>query len=837
MSLRIADAVRSSAGMAGLAGVVLAGGLTAATPPAVAAGDQTGGAAVTVTKSAQTGAQTESQTGPDAGTGTGASVAETTPAALALLAQPGLPELPVLDRTLSPNSPEGRMATLVRDRVVGAISMLGSLTTGDIIATDGPIMAEPSADGGVRVTFKDLTIRAYSSTGAPVVMAAGDLVVDASDADSGGAVAYTFSVPGPVQLYQNGLRIGAIAMDRFLAEGLIDPEAPMMGRDSVVVDGLRLDVDAGEGEPVFVTVESLIATADSDIVEDGMIDGAVSMTLGDLRTGRGERSPTVRIAETELISTYEAVPGTWKQVIDLVAATTRLPTEKEVLALYSQLMRDTTLGISDGSIESTGIEFFITSDDSVTIDRVFMDSEVAEPQDDDPASGRISMALDGLRTKGATLDDGVDLGAFRFDMDGEGLNSAALRLFMADMMDVAATIETPVPGEPPPPLPPGLENQMLTQVARLAKDLDIGQAEWSMSLAGLAVRDEGEAVFGLGSMTTNGRWDENDAGLVDLPGRWELADLLIVDQDNGLPIRMDSLVMETLTEDFDLASLRSMAVLAMDSFRATGQPPEPGAVQAIADGMVFGGGFTDLSVKGVRIGTDQTPMGGLESSALRIEADAAPADVDVTDARVRFDMAGLDTGPMAAAAVPSDILPKAAGLSLDMTDVPLPALTRQSFDFDALMTGPEPVLFGNQAFMDLIRTHKPTFDVDGISVTAPAYDIDGAGEIITDPASPLMFGGGVSFTVSGLDETLAVVQERARTDPSLQEAVLVLVALRGLGRVEEPGAHVFDLTLSAEQGVLINEVPMGMLMMAGPGATPGQPGTPAPAPAQPAPAQ
>lgn len=812
-SLRVADTARSvarTAGVATLAGLALVWGGAVAAPPANAASGEGGGSSVMVTKSHQTGATPPAITPASESPG--------------ILDASDMPELPALDPALNPESPEGRMAALVRHRVVGMITMLGSMTKGDIVATDGPITARPSAEGGVRVTFKDLTVRAFSATGSPVVMAVGDVVVDASDADTEGAVTYEYSISGPVQLYQGGRKIGAISMGGFLAKGDIDPDTPMLGRDELSLESIRLDVDDVAREPVFVTIGSLTALSESDVDDDDTINALIEMTLNDLGIGRGGRSPTVRMAETRVSSAYDALPVAWLQVFDLIASATRLPTQEEILALNGRLLRDTTLGLSEGTIETTGLEVFISPDESVTVDRLFLETVIEEPQGGDPANGSMDLAMDGLRTKGVNLETAVDLGALRLSLEGEGLDAEMLRVFLADGSDLMSAMPTSLPGQPPPPPPPGWENKMLGLFAPLVRDMGIGEAEWALSLAGLAVRAERREVFALGSMTVEGGWDENDTGLVDVPGRLEMTDLMVVNQDSGLPISIDSLVTDILAKDLDLASLRSMAVLAMDSYGVDEQPPEPGALQAIVDAMVYGGGHTDLSVKGVLVGTEQAPMGGLGSMALRIEMDSAPSGADVTNGSLSLQMDGLNAGPMATAAVPADLLPGGAGIGLAMTNLPVPVIMRMQMDFASLMEGtePEPELSEDQV-MALVMQHQPSFDLETVSLEAPAYSVSGSGRIKTDPTSPVMFGGSVSLQVRGLDDTLAVVQERARIDPSMQQAVPALIALRGLGRVEQQGTHIFDLVLSPEQGVLINDVPAAMLMMQGPGAPPSEP--------------
>ncbi|WP_299444428.1 hypothetical protein [uncultured Rhodospira sp.] len=738
------------------------------------------------------------------------SVADEKPPAL----QADMPPLPVLDRSLDPSTGLGRIAHLVRQRVVGTLSLLGSLIEGDIIATDGPITAREMPDGGARVLFVDLTMRAGTAAGEPVVIRFGDVVVDAADADTGG-VSYRATVPGPVTIYHDGGPVAELTMATLEVQGEIDPDVPQLGRDTLTLRELSAQIDDDMREPLMISLAAGSARSHTRIADDGTLEAEIALTADTLGAARGQHDATISIDSLRSDAEYSGVPGAWLEVIRLMAAADRLPTLEQITKTTARLMGQNELGNNHSTTRLRGIEVYLSPKESVTIDAIGMDFEFDEPIGETP-HGRTVVTLDGLRTRGPDMPVAVDLGALRLDSEGEGLDVARMRAFFAETMDVAAALPTG-PDAQAQAMSPEAEAELLRGAISLVRDMAIGQSETKLSLSGLSVREGRMPVFSVERASIGGGWDEDDQGLLDGPARLDVQDLVINDPSLGLPVSVGSATVDSMTEGADLRALRELLVLFIEADAAPLDPtapadgmPDPADVAAIADTMAVAGGRLDIALEDIALGSEFNPMGGLRSARLSFEIDKAGPNEPATDARLTFDMAEFDIGPGGAEEVPPEIIPTAASLDLRGADLPLPEVSRKAMTTPADPQAADAVM--TQALMDLLAEHQPTLTLDGLGVEAPIYGVEGGGAVTVRSPDPEGVVGEFSLAIRGLDETMLLLQEKAQTGPSMQEPLLMLLGLRGMGRVSTPGTHVYDIQITPEQGVLVNGTPIGALM-------------------------
>lgn len=721
-----------------------------------------------------------------------------------------IPPLPRLAPGLDTEIGIGRTADLVRARVVGLISLIGTLTEGDIIATDGPITATETPDGGARVLFKDLTIRAGASAGVPIVVALGDITVDAARAGDGDAVTYRATVPGPMLIYVDDMPMAELSARSIALAGEINPNHPVLGDDTITVQGFAARAQAPGGDAPSLTVDGIEIESASGLADDGSLAADMAITLTSVGISEGEREPTVKMANVTMDATYKDVPGAWVDVLDLLSARDGFVTMPAMVEAIARVMGGHALGYNGGGFEITGLEVFVTPTESLTIDRLGMEGVFDEPADG-MASGEGELVMDGLRTRGQSLPVAVDLGALRVGFDGSGLDMGRLRAFLADIMHAISV----VPMKPEdmdqitPEMEAQLEERMLNGVIGLLRDMAIGEGEGSMSLSGLAVRSPQAPLMGLESMELSGGWAEDDAGLLDTPVKFSLKDLAINDPDLGMPMRIGRVVIESSAEDLDLASLRALSVAAIESFAKTDTPPSPAVVTEIADGMTMAGGVLRIALEDILLGSEMNPMGGLKMANLSLELAPAPPGQEVQDLDVSFSMSELDAGPMAAMAAPAEIIPTAADLALTLADLPFPGIMRLGMTTSSDPMAADQIM--QQGSMELVMRNKPGLRLAGLTLSAPELSIDGDGTLDMVGPSPDALQGKFALAIKGLDAAMALLQERAKSDPAMQQPMMVLVALRGLGNVSSPGTHVYDIEVSPQE-MLINGTPASQMM-------------------------
>jgi hypothetical protein len=730
-----------------------------------------------------------------------------------------LPPLPVLDPSLDPDRDTGRIARLVRARVVGMIKMLGSLTEGDIIATDGPISATELPEGGARVQFSDLTVLAGSSTGDPITIAFGDILVDAANG-AAGRVTFQSKVAGPIFIFHQGTRVAEVTVEALNLEGEINPEFPTMGQDEITVRGMSMEIEDDMRDPLRITLAEGTASTRSGMADDGTLEATVTLDGNALGFARGQHDPTVSIGTLRSENTYNGVPGAWTDVLTLMTSPDRLVPIQETTAVVGRVMAQNELGNNLSKNAAQDIEIFLSPNESITIAGITYDIEMDEPINE-TAHGSSTFALDSLRTRGPDLPMAVDLGALRMTFEGEGLDVPRLRGFMAETMEWASEIPMD-PEKVTPQMAQDMETRVLDDMIELIRDLGIGKAETDVRLSSLAVREGRTPLFSLDEGAISGGWEEKADGLLDGPSSIMVRGLTVADPSLGMPWSVGSATLDSQTRDLDLRALRELVVLFIQSADSPTGAPDPQAVAALADSMTVAGGQLTINLEGIALGTEMRPMGGLGSADLFFELEGAEPGDPVADARLTFEMGDLDLGPMAARAMPQDLIPQTASLALRGASLPVPGLVRQG-----MMTPADPLAADQameQALMAMLSVHQPSLTLESLAVDAPSLGIQGEGDVTLREPTPEGVDGGMSLVVRDLDRAMALLQEQVRDNPALQEPLIVLLGLRGMGRAGGPNTHVYDIELSPTEGALVNGTPIGALLMQappGPGRGPG----------------
>ncbi|MQX37465.1 hypothetical protein [Roseospira navarrensis] len=745
-----------------------------------------------------------------------------------------LPALPVLDPALNPDVGVGLLAAQVRERILLSLRLMFSATQGDVFATDGPITAEETPEGGAFITFPELTLRVYSAAGFPTLISVGDLEVGASNRPDGD-IEYQYRLDAPITVFSEEGKVGEITYDTISARGLIRPDQPFFGDDSLTLKGISVSVAEDTRDPVVFTIGDGTLTLESTVSDSGRFNADLAAQMTDVGIAQGEHDPTIAITGMDATLTYDDVPAGYMDLFRMMGTDPRLPTYEQMMDRMGRVYSTEVLGTSEASLDLSGIEIYLSPAESVTFDTIGMEMTASEVAGGTP-SGRFAFSLDGLRTRGATLENQVDLGALRMSTEGEGLGTERLRAFMGAFMPLANEMQVysqaNADAEMPEPPPPELMSRMFGLYAGLIRDMRLGSVNSEILMSGLNVRERGQPVFALERMELTGGLEEDERGFADGPSRLMMTGLEINDAEAGPPVSIGLVDVDTMTEDLDLPALREMAAQSLEAFQAELDARGVDAMasdapflkileilSAINETATVAGGTAKIRIEDVAIGTDMNPMGGLAAFGLDFGMPAAAPGVDVTDATLSMDMKGLDLGPMAAMAAPPEIIPSEASFTLDGSRLPIPALSRMGMG-DPMNPG------ASEADMEaemarLLQTHRPVFDLESLTIGAPAYRVEGGGNVAVSGMMPQQVAGGFSLSVSGLDETMALLQERAKTDPTMQQPLLVLVALRGLARQDSPGSHLYDIEISPQQGVLINGTPAAALMMGG-GAPPPQ---------------
>jgi len=737
-----------------------------------------------------------------------------------------LPPLPVLESAVNPNIGLGPMAVLVRQRVLASIRLLGSLTEGDMIATDGPISVEETPEGGARLTFPELTVRAATLDRGSLVFAVGDLVVEASRMQDGG-VEYRYTVPNPITVYEDGTQKAEITFDTLSVRGEIpsDSGSPIMGTEAVTIGDATITVNDGIDEPFSVTMKTTTLNTTFEEHGDGTLQGELVAKIQGIGLTRGEHEPTIAIAGINATYAFDSLPSAVVDYQTALLVSDPMLSEQDLMQRASQLTATEVTGNVVGHAEMTGFEVYLSPTDSVAIDRIGMGIEVHETPGDIP-SGESSFRLDGLRTKGQTLPVLVDLGALRMSVEGEGLDAPRLRGFLAEYLSAFGPILALESSEQEDQIG-GVMEGLIPSLAKLVREMGIGKGASELALSGLNVRQQGTTVFGIDTLELTGGWDEDDRGRLNAPSNLVMTGLQVNDPEASPPVRVGQVVLDSMTEGYDLRVAREMAAQALETIAGTGMDGlgNDGDLADVQDMMAkledlnataaVAGGTVTLTIEDVAVGSPMNPLGGLAGLTFTFGMTPAEPGVDVADANLSLSMTGLDAGPMAALAAPLELIPTEAALALDGSDLPLPALSRFVSTNSVNPDASEDEMLAD--ISRLLEANRPVFDLRTLTMGAPAYGVNGNGQVAVSGLTPQQAEGTIRFTVNGMNGAMALLQERVKTDPSMQQPLMGLVALRGMGRPGAPGTYLYDIELSPQAGVLVNGLPVAAMMEQQPG--------------------
>ncbi len=92
-------------------------------------------------------------------------------------------------------------------------------------------------------------------------------------------------------------------------------------------------------------------------------------------------------------------------------------------------------------------------------------------------------------------------------------------------------------------------------------------------------------------------------------------------------------------------------------------------------------------------------------------------------------------------------------------------------------------------------------------LTTPTLDLTFEGEASAETGAP---SGHFTFTADGLDKTIALLEEAARTDPDLQAAALGLIFFKGLAATGADGRLVWKVDVTEAGEVSVNGAPLPM---------------------------
>lgn len=192
--------------------------------------------------------------------------------------------------------------------------------------------------------------------------------------------------------------------------------------------------------------------------------------------------------------------------------------------------------------------------------------------------------------------------------------------------------------------------------------------------------------------------------------------------------------------------------------------------------------------------------------------------------------------------VPAEMWPEKVNLQLHIDRMPVRQIGRTIIPASIEAQGaadPEMALadaVSPDMLMGMIMQAQPLINIEDLSFGTQLLDLAGTGSFMVDPQSSTMMTGDAEVVLAGLDETQAFLQEFSKTEPEAQEAIPLIMMIKGLGTAQGDGSFLYKLVVDDNpNGPTINGQPlMGLMGSAPPQSEPGRaPESTEPAPAQP----
>lgn len=206
--------------------------------------------------------------------------------------------------------------------------------------------------------------------------------------------------------------------------------------------------------------------------------------------------------------------------------------------------------------------------------------------------------------------------------------------------------------------------------------------------------------------------------------------------------------------------------------------------------------FHDLSV--------QTPMGEatLKTLGETIGLSGLTADGDA-ELGVKIDQLAFKSPLLPSWA--EQLSPASFNFDLRVTDKGLDEVARLALDDPGFGGKGELSPETQDKISEVLLAGRPKVTLSPGRLTTPTLDLTFEGEASAETGAP---SGHFTFSADGLDKTIALLDEIAKTEPDLQPAALGVVFLKGLATTGSDGRLVWKVDVTEAGEVSINGTPL-----------------------------
>ena len=311
-------------------------------------------------------------------------------------------------------------------------------------------------------------------------------------------------------------------------------------------------------------------------------------------------------------------------------------------------------------------------------------------------------------------------------------------------------------------------------------------------------------------------------GLWSGPSVFKMTNLEVHPAGETETLSIEQLLLTNDARDFDLPAWQALSTMMgaeqilneEGEFSADDQ--QIGQAAKIFAAMHAGAEKAAFTLTGLRFGTQLENQFSLQKMTLDMgyDNDAQPGEYSFALTLSGLEQAEID--------VPPEFYPHFAALKLHVERLPMRQILTIPLREPAPVADSEAGQYGDalqQFLLPLIYANRTVVEFEDITLRSAATTLMARGRITAEETSALGVVGSAEIEVTGLDNLIAEAARQAENGEDAPELLAMLTLAKGLGRPEINAegelAYMFDILLSPNGEITINEIPLDLLQDSG----------------------
>jgi hypothetical protein len=199
--------------------------------------------------------------------------------------------------------------------------------------------------------------------------------------------------------------------------------------------------------------------------------------------------------------------------------------------------------------------------------------------------------------------------------------------------------------------------------------------------------------------------------------------------------------------------------------------------------------------------TSAMGSGGAKSFGYQFKVDGPS---NATRIGVAMDAADVTLDSVLVPAGYNAFLPQALDIQFGVPGMDFAALSDEFMKIDFTESSSDGEMAGQQAAEKLFPGGILKIDFPKVSAKSSVYDVEISGEMEGRVDTQKDYKVNASIVARGYDETIAAVQELAKTNPDMTQVSFGLMMIKGFAKADPDGAQRWDVAVASDGSVSVN---------------------------------